>query len=597
MGVLIILVVSLTLFAHWPALSARALFIDDDQYLTENPLVRNPGLASAGRFFREVLEPSTVGGYYQPLAMISLMLDHALGGRAEDPRAFHRTSLLLHAANTALVVVFLHTLFGRPWAAAMAGLLFGVHPMVVESVAWVGERKTVLAAFFSLWSLIVYVRYARRPGGVAYGLCLLLYILALLSKPTSTPLPAVMLLLDYWPLNRLGRRALLEKLPFVGVGLVSGGITIISQARTARLDLPQSYPAWRVPLIVCHNIVFYLQKTVWPAGLSPYYDFPRPLSLSDPGVLSGVLGTCLLIPGLLLSLRRTRALLTGWLVFFVAVFPTLGVLGFTVVIASDKYAYLPAVGLLLILAWMAGHAWSATIRGTSTLPRVLTVTAVLAAALLLIVCTRRQLGHWQTTEALYDHAVRLAPRAPLLYLNRGKFHSGRGDQDRAMRDFTTAIELEPRMAEAYNNRGTVRAMTGSFDQAVADFSRALELNPGSAEAWYNRGSAWSDQGDFDRAIGDFDRAIRLKPGDARAYNNRGNALARKGSFHRAIEDFNRAIELDPGLAAAYSNRAAAYCVLREYGKASADVESCRRVGGTPSPGLVRLLAELSGRME
>ena len=200
---------------HWPALSAKALSFDDGQYLTENVLVQNPGWRSVQRFLTEVLKPSTVGGYYQPLSMISLMTDYALGGRPDNLRPFHSTSLALHVANTALIIVLLYLLFGRPWIAAAVGLLFGVHPMTVESIPWVGERKTLLAAFFALWCLILYVRYTRRNTWQLYVSCFVMYVLALLSKPTSLPVPVLMLLMDYWPLNRWRPKVIIGKMAFL----------------------------------------------------------------------------------------------------------------------------------------------------------------------------------------------------------------------------------------------------------------------------------------------------------------------------------------------------------------------------------------------
>jgi hypothetical protein len=190
LALLSLIVVGATLFAHWPALSAQALTFDDQQYLTENPLVQHPRWASAGRFLREVLEPSTVGGYYQPLAMISLMLDYAVAGRPDNLRPFHRTSLALHAANTVLVIVLLYVLFGQPWVAGMVGLLFGVHPMTVETIPWIGERKTLLSAFFALWCLIVYVRYARRPSSKLYLTCLALYVWRSCPSPRPFRFPS-----------------------------------------------------------------------------------------------------------------------------------------------------------------------------------------------------------------------------------------------------------------------------------------------------------------------------------------------------------------------------------------------------------------------
>ncbi len=179
-AIIIAAVCGIVVIAHWPALSAKALSFDDQQYLSKNILVQNPSIKSAARFLTEVLEPSTVAGYYQPLAMISLTLDYAAGGSDENLRPFHITSLALHAANTSLVIILLYMLFGNIWAAAAAGLLFGVHPMTVEPIPWVAERKTLLAAFFSFWSLILYVRYSRSGGWKAYAGCFLMFLLPII---------------------------------------------------------------------------------------------------------------------------------------------------------------------------------------------------------------------------------------------------------------------------------------------------------------------------------------------------------------------------------------------------------------------------------
>ena len=357
LAVLTAAVCGAVVITHWPALNANALSFDDQQYFTGNALVQNPSWNSAKRFLTEVLEPSTVEGYYQPLAMISLMFDYAAGGRKNNLTPFHTTSLILHTANTALIIILLYLLFGNIWAAAAAGLLFGVHPMTVEPIPWVGERKTLLAAFFSLWSLFFYVRYAKSANRKFYIACFFAYFLALMSKPTSTPLPAVMLLMDYWPLNRLSKKTILEKIPLFLMGAIFACITYISQHRTAVTVLPTKYGPEYVPAVLCHNIIFYLYKIIWPVNLSSHYAFPKPFGLTSPMVLAGVIGTCILIPVLLFSLRFTKAALTGWLIFFVAIFPTMGVIGFTNVIASDKFAYLPSVGLLMALTafliWLA----------------------------------------------------------------------------------------------------------------------------------------------------------------------------------------------------------------------------------------------------
>jgi Flp pilus assembly protein TadD len=529
--------------------------------------------------------------------MISLMLDYAIAGRPDNLRPFHRTSLALHAANTVLVIVLLYMLFGNPWVAAMVGLLFGVHPMTVETIPWIGERKTLLAAFFALWCLIVYVRYARRPNWKLWVICLVLYVLALISKPISTPLPVVMLLLDFWPLGRLSKRAVVEKLPLLAISVVFGAITVLSQGYWGGVEVPTRYPPSRIPLILCHNIIFYLYKIVWPARLSSYYPFPQPLDLSDPMILAGVIGTCILIPALLISLRWTRALATGWLIFFVAIFPTMGVLGFTIVIASDKYAYLPAAGLLLVLAWLLERTWLWGAESTRLAWRIGTVVVVLFAASLLTVDSRRYLARWQTTEGLHDYMLIYAPNSPHLLCSRGNVYNNKGYYNKAIRDCTKAIELKPDFAEAYNNRGKACYEIGDLDQAIRDYNKAIVLKPDFALAYNNRGAAYGRMGDYDRAIRDSCKAIELKPYFAEAYSNRGNAYNGMGDFGQAIHDYTKAVELKPDYAAIYNNRAIAYFHLKQYDNAWADVKKCRQLGWTPSPVFIKTLTRATGRSE
>jgi len=263
-------------WVHSPVLSCTALSFDDDAYLTSNPLVTSPSWANAGRFFREVLEPSTVQGYYQPLAMVSLMVDYAAGGRPDHLRPFHVTGLILHALSAALVVVLIFQLTGHTWAALLVGLLFGLHPAATEVIPWIAQRKTLLATLFSLACLITYVRWTRTHRYAWFVLSLVLYGLALLSKPTAVPLVAVLLIWDWWPLRRLTKRTVIEKIPFAVIGVVFSVITIVSQARTGGTFSAAALSAWRPLLIVGYNLSFYLRQLLWPVGWPGYYVFPEP---------------------------------------------------------------------------------------------------------------------------------------------------------------------------------------------------------------------------------------------------------------------------------------------------------------------------------
>ncbi len=507
-GVLCLIVAAATLAAHGPVLSAQTILFDDGEYVTQNPLVQNPGWDSAGQFLREVRRPSTVQGYYQPLPMISLMLDYAMGGRPDNLRPFHRTSLILHAANAVFIVVLLYLLFGQPWVAAAGGLLFGMHPMTVEPVAWVGERKTVLAAFFALLCLISYVRYARRPGPLRYLLSLGLLVLALLAKPTVTALPLVLVLLDIWPLGRLSRWSLLEKVPFFLMAALSTVITVVSQ-RHLELSAFRELGADQTLLLICHDLVLYPFHLFWPVRLASFYPFPEPISLANPLLLLSVLLSAAILVLALISLRWTRALLTGWLCFLVLLAPTFLNKSYSPSAAWDKYAYLPMLGLLLMLAWLLGHAAAARPGQRLGLRQISSAVIVLLVAVTLGSATRRLLGHWQTTEGYCAYMLAVSGDSPLLYHHRGLCHYDRGDYPAAIEDYTRAIELKPDYAEAYSNLGNAFFGHHDYARAVGSYDRAIALLADDAKMYNNRAIAWFMLREYDKAWADVRTCRRL----------------------------------------------------------------------------------------
>ena len=508
---LLLILSIVVLVVHLPTLSVRATSFDDQQYLTRNVLVQNPSWDSAGRFLTEVLEPSTVTGYYQPLAMISLMLDRAAAGRPDTLFAFHRTSLFLHVANTVVVTVLLYLLFGRLYIAAAVGLLFGLHPMTVEPVAWISERKTLLAAFFSLSSLIFYVRFARSRDWKCYLGCSAMYVLALMSKPSSIPLPLLMMLMDYWPLRRLKWQAVREKMSLFALGGIFAAITLISQGRTGTVELPTQYDLWRIPLILCHNIIFYLYKILWPVGLASHYAFPKPVGLADTMVFTGLIGTCALIPLLVLSLRWTRAALTGWLIFFLALLPATGVIRFTNTIAADRHVYLPSIGLLMVLTALLSWLYPATSAITPSVKRVAITIIVLVLAGAEALGTRLYLGHWRDSVSLYQHMLTVSPDA----------------------------------APVHNNLAIALQAHGKFEEAEHHYRKALRINPHHAFALNNLGNALLAQDKLAEAIRHYQKAIATKRDYANAHSNLGVALAKGGWSDLALAQFRKAVRLNP----------------------------------------------------
>jgi tetratricopeptide (TPR) repeat protein len=547
---------------YWPVLSAKALSYDDDQYLVENQYVQTPGFESAWKFLSEVRTPTTVGGYYQPLTMISLMADYAIGARSENPKIFHITSLLLHATNTCLIIILLYLLFEKPAVAAAAGLLFGVHPLTVEPIPWIGERKTLLAAFFSLWCLVLYVYYAKKGSRRAYIWCMVTYILALMSKPTSTPLPLVMLLLDFWPLKRLKLSSIREKIPLFIIGGISATITFISQSTSSSITTPIEYGIWRVPLVICHNIIFYLYKIVWPVNLTSHYAFPKNFGLSNPAIAAGVIGTAILIPLLLISLYRTRAALTGWLIFFIMILPTMQVLQFSDVIASDKFVYLPSTGILIALAafliWISGRH--------RRIPAIVTVIILILAGSE-TVATRKQLSHWRDSYTLFSYMVNLAPDDPGPRYNLGIIlENDKGDIDGARREFEMVLKLKPGFVDGLCNLAGTYLKQDRFEEATEHYNELLKLDPRHNHAYSNLAYIQRRNRQTQRAIELYREGLKYNPNDTLLHSELGSLLLQIGQVDEAVPELEAAVKFKPN-EGIYSNLGEIYHMKGQLGQA------------------------------
>ncbi|MBI5764647.1 MAG: tetratricopeptide repeat protein [Planctomycetes bacterium] len=546
LALLCVVVAAAVAAAHWPALSARAVSFDDDQYFVSNGLVRSPSLTSAWRFLSEVLEPSTVNGYYQPLNMISLMLDAAIGATPDNLRPLHRTSLLLHIANTLFIVILLRTLFGNDLIAASLGLLFGLHPMTVETIPWTGERKTLLATFFALCCFLTYLKYTRLPSRSAarkaYTGCTVLFALALMAKPTVTPLPLLLLALDVWPLKRLSVKSIMEKVPLLAIAGVSSVITFISQARTASIGLPTERDALFVPWVVCHNVVFYLWKMICPTGLTSHYAVPQPFDLSAASVRAGVIGTAVLAVVLLVSLRWTRAAVSMAAFYVLGLLPTMQIVSFSNVIASDKYAYLPSIGVLILLAAIADQI---TRRPRGAWVSVVGMGLVIAASVMEFRGTREYLTKWTDTETLYRHMIALEPRAPTLRSHMGNLLLDLGRVDEALSEHAIAVECAPQSYEAWNDLGNALRASARTADAVRAYERALEIFPDYHVSHRNLGVAMADLGRFAEAEQHFARAVELKPKNPEAYDCWGTVLLQQGRMTDAYEKITKALVLNP----------------------------------------------------
>lgn len=531
---------------------------DDDLYVTRNPAVqRGVGLESLRWAFT-----TGVAANWHPLTWLSHQLDWTLWGPA--PGGHHATSLALHAANTLLVFVVLDRLTGAPWRSALVAALFGLHPLHVESVAWVAERKGVLSTLFWLLATLAWAGWARRGGAGRYALVAGALALGLLAKPMVVTLPFTLLLLDWWPLGRwaCARAAwplVREKLPLFALVAASAVVTwTVQQAGGAvTTTLPLATRLGNA-LVVW---VAYLGKALWPVGLSPIY--PHPGARPSLAVLAAALLLAAITALAVVQRRRRPHLLVGWLWYLGTLVPVIGLVQVGATAMADRYTYVPLLGIFVALAW------SLPARPE---PRLVGAAAVVVLALL-GVRARDQAAVWRDSTTLFTHALAVDERNPLAHVNLGVELGARGELDRATAHLERALALRPDMVTARIALGNTLVRRGRWEEAVAAYRAALAADPSSARAHNNLGWVLLQRGQLDEAIATLERARQLDPALATAENDLGLARARRGDAAAARRHFEAAIALDPRLADAHSNLAA---MLLQDGRAADAVAHATR---------------------
>jgi Flp pilus assembly protein TadD len=559
---------------------------DDPDYVFANPVVMK-GLSAQG-----VAWAFTTGhaGNWHPLTWLSHMIDVELYGR--EPGAHHVTSLLLHVLDTLLLFWALMRLTGAEWRSAFVAAAFALHPLHVESVAWVSERKDVLSTLFWMLALLAYERYARSPAWPRLALVGVWLALGLMCKPMLVSLPVVLLLLDHWPLGRGGdrqvwSRLVREKLPLFALAAASSIVTFFVQRAAGAVS---SLETFSLPVRVGNAIrscIAYLASTVWPSGLRCFYVYD-PGAVWSPTTLLALLALVGATVGALRA-RHHPYLRTGWLWYLVTVVPVIGLIQVGVQSRADRYTYVPLVGVFLAIAWLVPDL-AARLR----LHRLAVPAAALASLLALACASRAQVEVWADSVHLYGHALRVDPDNWLAHGNLGFVLHQQGDLDAAERHYVEALRLHPEFAQAHNNYATLLASNrGKLDDALLHHREAVRLRdeptfvdnlvhtlsrkarslvaagrmaeakdcyaeivqhrPASAEAHANLGLTLSQLGELDAAEAQLVTAARLRPDSAEVQNNLGAFWVRTRRLDQALAVLNEAVRLKPDFAEAHHN--------------------------------------------
>ena len=544
-----------------PALSASFLNWDDDTHVYENPLVRSLDFQNIKRIFQ-----TTINDTYIPLTVLSLTLEHYFVGL--KPFVYHLNNLLLHGGVVALVLILGLRCGLSLRAAGVAALLFGVHPMHVESVVWVTERKDVLYAFFYLLSLIQYHSYTQTQRWRDFLLSLLWGFLSVLAKPMALSLPLVLFLCDALWQRRWTAHILWKKIPFL---VLMGPVVWITYSLHTRVPvghLPESALIW------IWTFAFYPVKFLWPWELTAYYVLPKPVAITQPHYALA-LGVLCLAVFLLIRLRRYKWPIFSLGFYFASIFFLLRFddLRDTNIVA-DRFMYLPSLGFCFLAGWLGDQA---LIHWKQIPSRGFAYAALVLILLSLFVKTHLQSRVWKDNLTFWNYVISKNDKIPRAHNHRGVAWVESGQRDRALRDFTWAIELYPNYTKAYCNRAETYALEGETDLALQDLNWVLGIDPNLARGYSIRGLIYSKRGDYDLSIRDFTKALELNPQSYKDYNNRGVTYKKRGDFALAIQDYTQAITLNPGSYEAYINRANLYLLTHQKDFAAADFAQARRL--------------------
>ena len=538
-----ILLIALTLCLYWPVHNYDFIRFDEEQYVTNNPHVL-AGLTRDGMIWSfGTLE----AGFWHPLTWLSLMADSDLYGT--NAGGYHWTNVLLHLANTLLLFLVLSRMTGAVWRSGFVAALFALHPLHVESVAWVAQRKDVLSGFFWMLATGAYVLYAERPGTGRYLLVLLLLILGLMSKPMLVTLPFVFLLLDYWPLGRFRdswQGPVLEKIPMIAVAALFAIISYVAEDRAGALPSLAKYSLMTRLSNAVVSYGLYLVKTVWPFQLAVFYPHP------EVWPVWSVLGSGVFLLAVSLAavywLKKYPYLSVGWFWYLGVLVPVTGLIQVGSHSMADRYTYLPLIGIFVMMVW-----GGADIAMRLKLGKHTAALFGMASLILLMSAAHFQVQTWRDSKTLYGHALEATDKNYLAYSNLAAVYIDEGKIGLAQKNLQEAIKIKPHYPPAHYNLGVCLYEQGRLDEAVPHFEEAVLWNPSGANALFALGDTLLRKGDYRGAASRYREALSLMPHNADAHNNLGIALMGLGRSREAAFHFREALLYDPAQKSAKAN--------------------------------------------
>ncbi len=584
-GIVLVLV---TLTTFWPVKNFEFVALDDDVYVTENSHVQS-GLSWDSLIWSFKIHSSE----WHPLTWLSHMADYTLYGLS--PQGHHFTNLLFHSANTLILFLVLSRIFQNVWVSGLMAMLFGIHPLRIESVAWVAERKDVLSAFFWTLSMWAYLSYVERGGTKRYLVVFLFFILGLMAKPMVVTLPFILLLLDYWPLGRVQFKSpqaaahsqlprlenqkdssstifqlFIEKIPFFILSLLLCFLTLFVARSGGAVKSIESYPVGMRISNALVSYIHYIGKMFWPHPLACFYPYPDNIPLWQAvGAGSLVLAISILA---VRSARKHPYFFVGWFWYLITLVPVIGLVQAGDQAMADRFTYLPLIGLLFIIAG-GSAAFLKESRHRKTI-------LFACACFLIVVCavgTRSQMKYWQDSRTLFERAVQVTSNNYLAHNNLGAVLVDGGKFEEAIPHFAEALRIKPNYADAHYNLANALAKQGNVREAIEHHQAALQITPRDVRVRNRLGVLLAGQGRYQEAVGYFEEVLRIDPAYADAYNNIGVALSEQGRYQEAIKHFQEALRLNPNFAEAHFSLGIAYLMTGKQNSALREYETLKTI--------------------
>lgn len=538
---LYIVLVLATLAVYWQVHEFDFINFDDNLLVYENPHISRISLDSLRWSFT-----TTYADLWSPFLWLSFLLDYQLYGL--NAGGYHVTNLILHILSVWFLFWLVSRMTGALWPSAFVAAVFALHPLHVESVAWVTERKDVLSAFFWMLTLSLYVWYVEKPVIKRYLLVLFGFVCALMSKSMVVTLPAIMILLDYWPLNRFDTQKrkknlilwqLKEKAPFFILSAFFSIMTFYIQYYLPSIRNDSSFKPSSLNLQLANaavSFVNYIEKTFWPHDMAAFYPFPS--QIPAPHIIGALLLIIIITVFVTARIKRMPYLFVGWMWFSITILPVIKILQIGKDAMADRYHYIPSIGISLMVAWgISSLIKKEFIRKNILFPSAVAVVVILAAL------TWNQCGYWKDSISVFNHALNVTKDNYVAHNHMGIALHTEGKIEDALYHYNYTLHINPNYPEAYNNRANVYATMGRYQSALEDFDKSIRLNPEYANTYNSRGIVYARLGQDRQALNDFSKAITLYPEHANAYHNRGINYARLNQLQLAINDFNKAISL------------------------------------------------------